>query len=83
MPKNRLARKKNRKSKSFPKGWFSLACVAGVRGGGWEGKKEKKEGGKNGEGIGEGRKGTSAIINLFCSPLRTPASANSDWLIRQ
>ena len=47
------------------------------------GKKEKKEGGKRGEGIGERRKGTPAIITPFCSPLRTLATANSDWLIRR
>ena len=47
-------------------------------GGGGVGKKEKKEGGrKKGEGIGERRKGTPAIVTPFCLPLRTLASANS------
>ena len=47
----------------------------GGRGGG---KKEKTEGGrKKGEGIGERRKGTPAIVTPFCLPLRTLASANS------
>ena len=56
-----------------------IACVAGVRGGGG-GKKEKKEVGKKGQGIGERRKGTPAIIIPVCSPLLTLASTNSDWL---
>ena len=34
---------------------------------GGEGKKEKKEVGKKGEGIGERRKETPAIITPFCS----------------
>ena len=56
-----------------------IARVAGVKGGG-EGKKEKKEVGKKGQGIGERRKGTPAIIIPVCSPLLTLVSANSDWL---
>ena len=40
-------------------------------------KKRRKEGGKKGEGIGERRKGTPAIVTPFCLPLRTLASANS------
>ena len=48
-----------------------------------EGKKEKKEVGKKGKGIGERRKGTPAIRTPFFSPLQTLASSNSDWLIRQ
>ena len=44
--------------------------------------KQKKEGGKKGEGIRERRKGTAAIITPFCSPLRTLATANFDWLIK-
>ena len=47
---------------------------------GGEGKKEKKEVGKKGQGIGERRKGTPAIIIPVCSPLLTLVSANSDWL---
>ena len=39
---------------------------------------ERKKGGrKEGEGIGERRKGTPAIVIPLCSPLRTLASANS------
>ena len=49
-----------------------IACVAGVKGG--EGKKEKKEVGKKGQGIGERRKGTPAIIIPVCSPLLTLVS---------
>ena len=45
--------------------------------GGGERKKRRKEGGKKGEGIGERRKGTPAIVTPFCLPLRTLASANS------
>ena len=55
----------------------------GGGGGGEGGKKGKKEGGKKGEGIGETRKGTPAIITPFCSLLQTLAIANSDWLIKQ
>ena len=53
----------------------SLRSKGGVGGGG-EGvrKKRRKEGGKKGEGIGERRKGTPAIVTPFCLPL---ASANS------
>ena len=40
-------------------------------------KKRRKEGGKKGEGIGERRKGTPAIVTPFCLPLRTLASANT------
>ena len=40
-------------------------------------KKRRKEGGKKGEGIGERRKGTPAIVTPFCLPLRTLAPANS------
>ena len=46
-------------------------------GGGGVRKKRRKEGGKKGEGIGERRKGTPAIVTPFCLPLRTLASANS------
>ena len=59
-----------------------VACVAGVKGEG-EGKKEKKEVGKKREGIEERGKGTPATITPSCSPSRTLASANSDWIIRQ
>ena len=65
------------KSNSF------LPKIGVKRGGGEGGKKEKKAGGKKREGIRERRKGTPAIITPFCSPLRTVATANSDWLIRQ
>ena len=57
-----------------------IACVAGIKGGVGEGKKEKKEVGKKGQGIGERRKGTPAIIIPVCSPLLTLVSTNSDWL---
>ena len=46
-------------------------------GGGGVRKKRRKEGGKKGEGIGERRKGTPAIVTPFCLPLRTLATANS------
>ena len=56
----------------------SLRSKGGVGGGG-KGvrKKRRKEGGKKGEGIGERRKGTPAIVTPFFLPLRTLASANS------
>ena len=62
-----------------------IAFVADVKreGGRDGGKKEKKERGKKGDGIGETRKGTPAIITPFCSLLQTLAIANSDWLIKQ
>ena len=63
------------------KNFVVVACVAGVKGEG-EGKKEK-EVGKKREGIEERGKGTPATITAFCSPSRTLASANSDWIIRQ
>ena len=46
-------------------------------GGGGVRKKRRMEGGKKGEGIGERRKGTPAIVTPFCLPLRTLASAHS------
>ena len=46
-------------------------------GGGGVIKKRRMEGGKKGEGIGERRKGTPAIVTPFCLPLRTLASAHS------
>ena len=49
-----------------------MVVVVVVGGGGLGFKKEKKEVGKKGEGIGERRRGTPAMLT----------SANSDWLIR-
>ena len=65
---------------------YSETGYKALKGGlGWGGGEERKEGGrkKRGEGIGERRKGTPAIITPFCSPLRMLVSANSDWLIRK
>ena len=56
-------KRKERQGKKKKTG--QLRCVKG--GGGEGGKKEKKEAGKKGEGIGERKKGTPAIINPFCS----------------
>ena len=56
---------------------FDSLRSKGEAGGGGVRKKRRKEGGKKGEGIGERRKGTPAMVTPFCSPLRTLASANS------
>ena len=63
--------------------YLSARIVSRRLRGGRGGKKEKKEVGKKREGIEERGKGTPAIITPSCSPSRTLASANSDWIIRQ
>ena len=57
-------KRKERQEKKKKTG--QLPCVKGG-GGGEGGKKEKKVVGKKGEGIGERRERTAAIITQFCS----------------